>query len=275
MRQAMRWGLLPLLACGLAIGGPDWDEGEGGGGDAGRLPATAEIVTGTGSGVLVINGRLDGPGSLRGSVGDFQDLYLIRILDPLKFRATTLVDFDGFAEFDAQIFLFQPDGLQAFALLANQDAAPGQTDPLLLPFATDNTTAMISSPGLYYLGITGAGSVPLSSGGPMFNFETSTEVSGPDGQGAFGELIDWTEPGEFGEYRIGLQGVVSIPPEEFSCDPADVGQPFQVHDMTDVIVFLNAFNNGQALIADLAPPFGSLDFSDVMAFLLEFADGCP
>ncbi len=273
-----RYSLAIALALGAsAAAGPDWDEGEGGGGDAGSFPGSAQVVTGTGGGVLVISGRLGGPGALpgRGIGGDFQDMYLIRIDDPEAFRATTLMEFDGFAEFDAQMFLFQPDGLLGFALLANQDATVGTTDPLLLPFSTDGTDVSIQEPGLYFLAITGRPSSPLSIAGPMFNFASPTEVSGPDGNGGFDPISDWSGPGETGEYKIGLRGVVSIPIGELGCDPADIAPPFGLHDMTDVLVYLSQFGMGVLDLTDLAPPFGSLDFSDVIAFLLEYADGCP
>lgn len=272
-----RYSVGIALAFGLsAAAGPEWDEGEGGGGEAGSVPASAEAVTGTGT-ITKISGRLNGNGLITGGagVGDFQDMYLIRIVDPVNFRATTLQAFQGFADFDAQLFLFQPDGPDAFARLANQDATMGTTDPLLLPFANDGTGAQISSPGLYYLAISGRPSQPLGASGPMFQFDMTTEVSGPDGNGGFDPIIGWSGPGETGRYEIIVEGVEGIPVGKLGCDPADIAPPFGQHDFTDVIVYLSKFNAGILNVTDLAPPFGQLDFSDVVAFLIEFADGCP
>lgn len=267
-----RYSLAIALAMGAtASAGPEWMEM----GEAGSLPGNAQPVSGSGGPVTVISGRLSGAGLGPAGVGDFQDMYLIKIEDVNAFRASTLIEFDGFAEFDAQLFLFQPDGPDAFARLANQDATVGTTDPLLLPFSTDGTGVQLSGPGLYYLAISGQPSAPLSMSGPMFQFDLTTEVSGPDGNGGFDPVDGWTGPGETGVYEIGLRGVVSIPVSELGCDPADLAEPFGLHDMTDVLVFLTAFSANNVGLVDLAPPFGSLDFSDVVAFLLEFADGCP
>ncbi len=264
------YGLMVGAAIGAhAAAGPEWMEM----GDAGRTPAQAQPVTGNGSGVLIISGRLGGTGLVNG-VGDFHDVYLIRIDDPESFRATTLVEFEGFAAFDAELFLFQADGPEGFGLLANLDASAATTDPLITPMATDGSQASIQEPGLYYLAISGKPAVPISFDGPIFNFASQTEVSGPDGNGGFNAFSDWLSDGETGDYKVGLRGVVSIPISEIGCDPADIAPPYGVHDMTDVLLFLSEFSGGVLDLTDLAPPMGSLDFSDVVAFLLEFADGC-
>ncbi|MEZ6243290.1 MAG: GC-type dockerin domain-anchored protein [Phycisphaerales bacterium] len=58
------------------------------------------------------------------------------------------------------------------------------------------------------------------------------------------------------------------------CNDADLAEPFNSLDFSDVLAFLVAFGNMDAA-ADLAPPFGSWDFSDVLAFLTAFGNGCP
>ena len=58
------------------------------------------------------------------------------------------------------------------------------------------------------------------------------------------------------------------------CAQADLGEPFGVLDITDVLEFLIAFA-AQDPAADLAPSFGVLDADDVIAFLNSFAAGCP
>ena len=260
---------------GFCAGGPDWDEGEGGGGDAGSVPAGAEAVTGTGvDPVEKISGRLSGFGRGAGTPGggDFQDMYLIRIADPKNFRATTLADFGGFAGFDAQLFLFKADGT---GLIANLNAGTPTTDPLLTPTANDGTGAAVTDPGLYFLAISGAVSLPGNSDGPIFQFNSPFEISGPDGNGGVSPIAFWNAPGETGRYEIALQGVLSIPVGEVGCDPADLAEPFGQHDFSDIVVYVSQFSAGVLNVTDLAPPFGVLDFSDVVAFLTEFADGCP
>ncbi len=56
--------------------------------------------------------------------------------------------------------------------------------------------------------------------------------------------------------------------------PADLAEPFGVHDFSDVSAFLVAFG-AMDPAADLAEPLGGFDFSDVLAFLVAFAAGCP
>ncbi len=58
------------------------------------------------------------------------------------------------------------------------------------------------------------------------------------------------------------------------CNEADLAEPFDVLDFSDVVAFLSAFGAMNA-DADLAAPFGTFDFSDVVAFLGAFGAGCP
>lgn len=192
-----------------AFAGPEWPEA----GDAGPLPFSAQTVVGAGP-LSRISGELQGPAGLpdRG-VGDYQDMYLINIVDPFNFTASTVVLDDGFATFDSQLWLFNLDGS---GLLANQDAGVGEQAARLTNLSNDGSGAELVAPGLYYLAISGAGSVPLGGGGPdpMFQFTLGPgEISGPDGPGGFGNPItDWTNPGQFGLYRIGLTGAEFIVP---------------------------------------------------------------
>lgn len=58
------------------------------------------------------------------------------------------------------------------------------------------------------------------------------------------------------------------------CNGADLAEPYEELDFSDVIAFLSALQAGEDE-ADLAAPFGVFDFSDVIAFLELFASGCP
>lgn len=94
--------------------GPEWVEDN----DAGSLPIDAQITAGNG-GMQGIQGILEG-GAYPGD-GDFEDMFLIRILDPAIFSVRTDIDGDGQADFDTQLWLFQFDGgdgeVNAFGLL--------------------------------------------------------------------------------------------------------------------------------------------------------------
>jgi hypothetical protein len=263
-------GVITLCAAANTLAGPEWMEM----GEAGNQPANAQAVTGNGSDpVTKITGRLSGTDVLRGSSGmfDFQDMYLIKIVNPEGFRASTLGDFGGFAGFDAQLFLFKVSGE---GLLANLNVTTFDEHPLLLPFSNDGTEVQITSPGLYLLAISGFPSFPRNPDGPLFHFDTQTEVSGPDGNGGSGPINAWTGPGEDGRYSIGLVGVVGIPVNELGCNEADIAEPYGVLDFSDVLVFLSQYGAGILDFTDLAPPFGVLDFSDITAFLTAFAQGC-
>lgn len=259
-----------LTLASASLAGPEWMEM----GEAGSLPGNAQAVTGNGTDpVEKVSGRLSGLSPITGGVGmgDFQDMYLIKIVDPQAFRASTRDDFNGFAGFDAQLFLFKTDGT---GLIANRDSTTNDPNPLLLPFTTDGTNLQIESPGLYLLAISGFPSFPGNMNGPIFQFANPVENSGPDGNGGSVPIEAWNGPGETGRYEIGLIGVVGIPLDELGCDPADLAEPYGVHDFSDVVVFLSEYSAGILDYTDLAPPFGVLDFSDIAAFLLEFSDGC-
>lgn len=197
------------LAGSLAVAGPEWPEG----GDAGSLPGTAQPISSGGGGMVTkITGELSGPPGLPDTgLGDYQDMYLIFICDPLAFMASTSPDNNGAANFNPSLWLFDFDGR---GLLANLDIGPGDTHSTLTRESNDGTGAQLVNPGLYYLAITGSGSVPFSDPGNqlIFSFGFPGEVSGPDGPGGMNPITGWEEPGEFGLYEIALQGVCFIVP---------------------------------------------------------------
>ena len=65
-----------------------------------------------------------------------------------------------------------------------------------------------------------------------------------------------------------------IDPPSGGCNEADLAEPFDALDFSDVVAFLGAFAAMEPE-ADIAPPFGAWDFSDVVAFLGAFGAGCP
>ncbi len=178
------------LPASRVTAGPDWTESA----DAGDTIGTAESACGPGT-LAQIGGALAGG-------GDFEGVYLIRIVDPVAFVART--DGVGAADFDTQLFLFD---LQGFALLAN-DLSPelGGLGSLLMPPATDATGQTIPGPGFYYLAISAAGRNPASAGGLLFDQALADEISGPDGPGAAMPLSMWIGAGAAGNYDVALEG---------------------------------------------------------------------
>jgi hypothetical protein len=210
------WLVLALCLAPEAVAqndGPEWVEGSNGTGDAGDLPGNSQNTSGEGP-MLGLRGGLGSP--LDG--GDTEDMYWIFIEDPKIFRATTSIEFNGFSDFDSQLWLFRPGtfgeggGVQGFGLLGNDEAQglePGAS--MLLRNSTDNSGAFVAEPGLYLLAITRFDNDPLSDGGLIFNQTSRFEISGPDGPGGTRPILGWTGEGEGGdgniEYRIRLEGV--------------------------------------------------------------------
>lgn len=211
--RPIRLSIAPLMALLLAssplLAGPDFIED----GDAGSFGFSAQPVVGVGP-VHSISGVLEGA---EGPDGDFEDMYLVHISDPANFSMTTRPTDGGVTEFDTQLWLFLyfvlDGGEEAgFGLLGNDDDSALDPGPsTLVSPATDLTGATIPFPGLYLLAITGKGNDPLSSLGPIFDFASATEISGPDGAGAQGQHNGWTGGGEFGSYLVELEGAEFIP----------------------------------------------------------------
>lgn len=187
-----------VLVAGAAQAGPDWIEGAI---DAGSTLETAQPIIGVGE-LNSISGTLSA-GSPFGPGGpDYEDMYLLRISSPSTFSFTV-----GDAQFDPQLFLFNvtlPG--EALGLLANNNSIESPL-PILSGPATDGSGAMVLLPGVYALGVSGVGRVPVSNTGPIFFFGSPTEVSGPDGQGGTNPLSDWTGEGQTGTYFINVEGV--------------------------------------------------------------------
>src|SRR5262249_36576033 len=106
-----------------------WSESLDGGGDAGELPASHQVVTGSGT-LGSITGTLD---------ANDTDMYEIDICDNFSFSATTV----GGATFDTQLFLFRPDGT---GVAADDDAPAGG-------FQSALSNIFVSAPGHYLLAV--------------------------------------------------------------------------------------------------------------------------
>jgi hypothetical protein len=185
------YGIACFFITAPATAGPEWIENR----DAGSLLATAQKTMGEGQ-LSSISGSL----SLDLLGGDLEDMYLLRIIDPVKFT----MDMD--AEFDAQMFVFNvtlPG--EAFGLLANDNTALGN-QPFIGNSATDATGAAINLPGVYLIAVSGTGRNPVSLNGNIFNYGSSTEVSGPDGPGGINPHNGWTGDGPVGSYHISFTG---------------------------------------------------------------------
>ena len=130
-------GLSALFICAsAAMAGPEWVEDEVGQGDAGSDPNGAHITRGIGS-LHNIGGRVNSVGVRgEGEPEDFEDLYLVNIINANAFSASLAGFFGGSADFDARLYLFKVEGsiesgevLEAFGVIANDDTRFQQPAP--------------------------------------------------------------------------------------------------------------------------------------------------
>jgi hypothetical protein len=150
--------------------------------DAGENTVTAQTPCGNGplTGIIGNNGNND------------TDLYCIRIADTATFSASLCPSGAGF---DTQLFLFDANGI---GVVFNDDDCGA---------LSQITNALVTSTGLYYLGITRYNRDPQSAGGLIFNNSPFTGQNPPLGPGAAQPLTSWTgavTPG--GAYTIALTG---------------------------------------------------------------------
>ena len=255
-------------------GGPVWDEIS----DAGASAPKAEVTSGDNKPLTKIRGTL----SATQFVGvDFEDMYLIRICDPDGFKATTLDEFGGAAEFDSQLFLFKPDPpSDAFGLLANDDVVPQAPDALLTGMSTDGSGAEVPEPGLYFIAISPKGWAPGSDEGPIFFFEKPSEISGPDGQGGGLPQTFWRgDPAPIfgnGRYTVHLEAVTfgDVPIEDCNCNG--------VLDACDITLGTSGDDDNDGIPDECAcksdlTGSGSVGFADLSMLLAQWGPcaSCP
>lgn len=229
---------------GVTVIPRSWSESLDGGGDAGDLPATRQVVTGSGA-VAAIRGTMD---------ANDADLYEIDICDHFNFSATTV----GGASFDTQLFLFRPDGT---GVAFNDDAPSGGLQSAL-------SSALVPAPGRYLLGITRYDRDPVDLAEQALWLDTPFNVErAPDGPGAANPVSAWTGTTVVGgSYTIALTGVCFIPPT--SPCPADWDHNGEITP-SDVAAFVNTwFTNltQGGLTADFDGN-GQITPSDVAAFV--------
>lgn len=238
---------LPLmLVAAVAVGGPIWCEN--GGNDAGPVPGLAQVTVGAGP-LAGIDGRLDPP-ALAGLDGiDDEDMFAIMIPPGTPFfSARTEFPPTGrpsefMTEFDTQLFLFDSNGL---GIIANNNQAT--TAGLL----GSQIHLNFPPPGIYYLALSGFNHLPISKGGLIFII-LGDKQSPPDGPGGTLPIVDWVNPGQFGDYFIELQGAT------FATDSyADFNLDGVVNGM-DLAMLLGAWTGSAAYSP--CPPLSLFDLN--------------
>lgn len=203
--------LASLLLAPSALAGPDWDEPSSS--DAGNEASTAQVITTEGS-ISTIRGKLGGSGLVS---GDFQDLFIVNIVNPGAFSISTFSEDGGFANFDPMLFVFSLDGIgpgaKAEALLGNDNFLANSNAARIGSQSNDGTGTAITAPGLYIIGISSFSSSPNNIfGESIFGtklFEPGLVV-GPSAGLNSTTLGGWTPGSQAGEYLIRVTGAAGV-----------------------------------------------------------------
>ena len=197
-------------------------------GDAGALPATADIVDGSGP----LNSIA---GTLTSDPDDREDMYEICITDPAAFSAETS------GQFDEQLFLFDSNGL---GIISDDDSGPGLES--LLPAGDPNSPMAV---GIYYLAISDFNHDPNDGVGLIF-----PEFGGPNGPVSALPIAGWTPANPaYGTYSIALTGTSG----HEDCNVAVGGELLSID--TTALILAGAQTNAVWIMSALAV-IGSVAF---------------
>jgi hypothetical protein len=241
-----------------------WDETRDGGGDAGDLPATAQLITSPDATpcetpVTRVRGDLDASDA---------DMYVICITDPASFSATTV----GSTGFDTQLWLFRCDGT---GVVHNDDCGSVQS-------CIDNSTNCIQQGGIYLLAISRYNLDPVDANGQLiWNNTPFGSIRCPDGPGAANPIASWTgDTTAAGRYIIQLQGAYFVRPsgceEPPGCQPhnGDVDNNGCIDD-ADLLRVLFAFGQTGSNLGRVDVNCDQVvDDFDLLEVLFNFGSGC-
>ncbi|MFN7162700.1 MAG: DVUA0089 family protein, partial [Fimbriimonadales bacterium] len=239
-----------------------WDETANGGGDAGDLPATAQLVTlpdqtPCNSPVTRIRGDLEADGV---------DMYVICITDPASFVASTV----GTATWDTQLWLFRCDGTG----VVHNDDAVGET---VFQSRLDNSANCITEGGVYLLAISRYNRDAVDANGNLlWNNEPFRAVRCADGPGAANSIAGWTNnTAAAGRYIITLQGAYFVSDSGCEQGPGcegDVNGDGRVDDADLLVVLFNFGCFGFGCQGDVNND-ATVDDADLLIVLFNFGCG--
>lgn len=175
-------------------------------GDAGDLPATAQVISGAANTALT---SLSGALTLTNGVSE-SDMFEIYINSPSTFSASLTGFVPGANNFDSQLMIFS--AATGKGIMANDDDPVTGAPQSNLP--SGNTLMSSQTAGLYYILVSGSGRYATSAAtnGLIFpNFSDGTTdptvVYGPSGPGGANAITGYTgSSNEGGNYTIALAG---------------------------------------------------------------------
>ena len=244
---------------------PDpWDEQFYGGGDAGDLPETAQLVT------LPDQTPCESPVTrIRGDNGaDDVDMYVICITDPANFVASTV----GTTGWDTQLWLFRCDGTGVVFNDDNPDTGGGTQSRI------DNRANCIQQGGIYLLAISRYNRDAVDAQNQLlWNNTPFDTVRCPDGPGAANPIAGWTgTTSAGGRYVISLQGAYFVSDQGCAGGPGqcegDATGDGRVDDADLLVVLFNFGCFGFCGPADIDRN-GTVDDADLLIVLFNFGCG--
>ncbi|MFZ4576617.1 MAG: hypothetical protein ACOYN0_19725, partial [Phycisphaerales bacterium] len=236
-----------------------WFETVSGGGDAGDLPANAQVVAG--SFELAIP-------QIRGTLtsGNDVDMFQIDVCD-IAFAATTFPE----TAFDTQLFLFNNAG---FGVVMNDDVPDGLPGDNSLQSRI--SSALVPASGTYYLAVSRYDTDPQNSGTDLWLDSPFNTERAPDGPAAANAVNGWTANAQAaGNYVIALSGACAVsmsPPCPWRADNCfgDYNNDGSI-DGDDVIGFFADWDNANSC-ADTDNSDG-VDGDDVINFFVSWDEG--
>lgn len=181
MTRFLRW----LLACSfLGLTGPALAGAIVEVGDAGDLPGTAQVTTGT-----------TDITSIAGTISDASDVDMYRIR--VTGSTAVLLQASTTSAIDSQLFVFDAHGMP---IIGNDD----------LGFSLDASITAALLPGIYYVAVTSWDRDPVNAGGMELFDDIGGALQMPINPGP---VAGYNDTGGVGSYLIEVRGVAPAVPE--------------------------------------------------------------